>query len=53
MNCKLRKEWIDVEMEHTTNRFIARKIAMDHLKEYGCKYYPALKKMESKLKKLN
>ena len=40
-----------VEMEHTTNSRVARKIALDHIHEYGCKYYPALIKMERKLKR--
>lgn len=53
MKCIPKKEWIDIEMEHTKNRFIAEKIARDHIKEYGCKYYPALKKMEAKLKRKN
>lgn len=51
MNCKLKKKWIDLEMEHTTNRFFAKKIACDHIKEFGSKYYPALIKMERKLKR--
>jgi len=46
MTCRIKKEWIDIEMEHTKNRFWAKKIASDHVKEYGCGYYPALKKME-------
>lgn len=39
-----------VEMEHTTNRFIAEKIAKQHLCEFPS-YYKALKKMETRLKK--
>lgn len=40
---------IKTEMEHTTNKTIARKIAMDHLKE-DPKYYSKLRKMEKKKK---
>lgn len=36
-------------MEHTKNRAVARKIACDHYKEFGARYYPALIKMEAKL----
>jgi predicted Zn-dependent protease len=39
----------EVEMEHTSNRDIARKIALDHLDEFE-NYYIALKEMEDKLK---
>jgi len=49
MVCKIKKSWVDIELEHTKSRKVARKIASDHVKEYGCKYYPALKKMEKKL----
>jgi len=38
------------ELEHTTDRAIARKIAMDHLKE-DPKYYTHLAKMEKQYKK--
>lgn len=41
-----------IEMEHTTSRKRARKIALDHLNEFkGAKYYTELKKMERKLKR--
>jgi len=39
-----------VEMEHTNNKTLAQRIAMDHLTEYP-DYYKELKKMESKLDK--
>jgi hypothetical protein len=39
-----------VEMEHTNNKKVAQRIAMDHISEYS-KYYTALKKMEVKLSK--
>ncbi len=38
------------EMEHTKNPKFAKKIALDHLKEYP-NYYTALNKMEKTLKK--
>lgn len=41
-----------VEMEHTTNRQVAENIAKQHLVEGG-NYYKLLKKMETKLKKLD
>jgi hypothetical protein len=40
---------IRIEMEHTKNRLIAKKIAKDHLDEYP-DYYKELVKMESHLK---
>jgi hypothetical protein len=46
---------IKVELEHTEDtpigRSIARNIVMDHVAEYGWKYYDELEKMERKLKK--
>ena len=50
MTCKILKKWVNLEMEHTKNRFIARKIVEDHVNEYGCKYYPELIEMEKELK---
>ena len=50
MKCKLKKSWIDIEMEHTKNRNIAKKIACDHVKEFKG-YYPALIKMERRLRR--
>jgi hypothetical protein len=47
------KKWVaigtKIEMEHTQNRAIAHKIALDHFKEFGNAYYPALIKMEHQL----
>lgn len=43
------KMGIEIEMEHTTNKFISEKIAKDHLAEFS-DYYTALKKMEDNLK---
>ena len=47
----IKKRWINLEMEHTKNPNVAKKIVQDHIREFGCKYYPALIKLESKLKK--
>jgi hypothetical protein len=51
MKCKIKPSWIKVELEHTSSKRIAKKIATDHVREHGCGYYPALKKMEARLKK--
>ena len=53
MTCKIDRKWIALEMEHTSNPAIARKIVQDHIKEFGCQYYPSLIKMEKRLKKWN
>ena len=47
---KLKQSWITLELEHTKSRKKAKKIVQDHLNEFGYKYYPALLKMERKLK---
>lgn len=39
-----------MELEHTKNKRVAKKIAKDHLDEFP-KYYTALVKMEKKLKR--
>ena len=55
MECKLKKSWIAIELEHASHfpksqqLSIAKKIACDHVKEMGVGYYPALKRMEAKL----
>jgi len=41
-----------VELEHTKSLKRAKKIAMDHLKEYPCYYTKGLIPMERKLKKM-
>ena len=41
---------IGVESEHTSNKDVAREIALDHLFEFP-RYYTELHKMEAKLKK--
>ena len=57
MTCKIKKEWINAEMEHAhlfpknLQKSIAKKIAQDHVNEIGCGYYPALFKMEKRLSK--
>jgi len=57
MKCKIKKEWIDIEMEHShlfpknLQRSMAKKIANDHVKEMGCNYYTELVKLEKKLSK--
>ena len=51
MACKIKKSWIELEKEHTKSNEKAKKIVEDHLKEFGCNYYPALIKMEKKLKR--
>jgi hypothetical protein len=46
------KQGVKVEMEHTPQKKVARIIAGNHEDEFkGKKYYPALKKMEKKLKR--
>ena len=41
---------IEVEMEHTSNPIIAKRIAMDHLSEHNnSDYYTRLKKMEKEM----
>jgi len=58
MGCKVKKAWVNIEMEHShlfkigDKRLMAKKIAKDHIAEMGCSYYPSLIKMEKKLTKL-
>ena len=40
-----------IEMEHTKSKKFAAKIAGDHIRELGPKYYSELIKMEKKLAK--
>lgn len=51
--CKVSKKWIDLEMEHTKSPKTAAKIVNDHIKEFGCSYYPELINMENKIKNKN
>ena len=50
MNCNLKKSWIQMEMEHTSSKAVAKRIVQEHIKEHGCKYYPQLIKLERRLK---
>lgn len=50
-NPRLLKIGTTIELEHTTSRKKAEKIARQHMCELGASYYPALIKMESSLKK--
>jgi hypothetical protein len=43
---------IEIESEHTTDKKVAREIALDHLWEFA-NYYTELKKMEERLKVQN
>jgi hypothetical protein len=55
MKCNYSKELkigTKIEMEHTKNPNYARKIASDHLKEFGCYYSKGLIPMEKRLSKL-
>ena len=45
------REGVAVEMEHTNDKHVATEIFLDHYAEFGAAYYPALKKMEEKLKR--
>jgi len=47
---KQEEEGAKIEKEHTKSEKKAKEIARDHMKEFKG-YYPALKKMEAKLKK--
>ena len=50
-DCKIKDEWVKLELEHTKSMKFAKKIAEDHIKEFGCNYYPELIKLERRLKK--
>ena len=55
MKCNYKKEikiGQRIEMEHTKSKKLARKIANDHLKEFGCYYSKGLLPMEKKLERL-
>lgn len=43
------RRWRAMESEHTSNVKGQERIVMQHVKEHGTGYYPALKKMESHL----
>lgn len=43
---------VDIEMEHTTNPLIAKRIALDHIAEsWPVSYYDKLEKMEKEIEK--
>jgi hypothetical protein len=51
MTCKIKEHWIKMESEeHHKSRKAGLKIVKQHIAELGCGYYPALIKMERKLK---
>ena len=55
MKCNYFKELkigTKIEMEHTKNPNVARKIASDHLREFGCYYSKGLIPLEKRLSKL-
>jgi hypothetical protein len=45
------KDKMKLESEHTKSKPKQKKIVIQHEKEHGAGYYPALIKMEAKLKK--
>jgi len=45
------KKGTQIEMEHTTSKKRAKKIATDHLNEFGDAYYKGLIKLERRLSK--
>ena len=57
MGCKVKKAWVNIEMEHShlfkvgNKRKMAKEIAKDHVAEMGCAYYPSLIMMEKSLTK--
>ena len=44
------KKGTKIEMEHTNSKKVARRIALDHLKEHP-RYYDYLEEAENKMKK--
>ena len=50
MGCKIKKEWVNIELEHTSDLKEARKIVNQHISKHGCAYYPELIKLEKRLK---
>lgn len=45
------RAWRRMESEHSESPRVQERIVRQHVNEYGLGYYPALKKMESHLKK--
>ncbi len=55
MKCPIKKELkigSKIELEHTTDKKLARKIATDHIKEFPCYYTKGLLPMERKLRRM-
>ena len=50
MKCNIKKTWVEIEKEHTKSNKKAEEIVEEHIKEYGCDYYPELIKLTKKLK---
>jgi hypothetical protein len=53
MKCRITKELMkgtQIEMEHTKNPMVARRIACDHIKEFPKYYTKGLIPMEKRLK---
>jgi hypothetical protein len=48
---RILKMGVKIESEHTNSLKLKRRIVADHWVEMGTGYYPALVKMENKLKK--
>jgi hypothetical protein len=44
------KQGMQIEAEHTDNKYLQEKIVYDHITELGIDYYPELIKLEEKLK---
>ena len=44
-------KWRAMEAEHTKSRQGQERIVMQHVHEFGPRYYPALQRMEAKLKR--
>ena len=47
------KRWMRMESEHTSVPARQKTIVIQHVKEHGINYYPALQKMEHKLDQIN
>lgn len=48
---KQMEEWRKMEAEHSRRKADQERIVMQHIKEHGVGYYPALKIMEKRLDK--
>ena len=43
--------WMKMEAEHSSSKVVQSRIVHQHVNEFGVGYYPALKKMEARLKR--